>query len=607
MQAAKTKNPCLPPNTVVIHDAQQHQWLCFQAPVQVLVATSINEVMSVLNAVQQQIAQHGYYGAGFVSYEASPAFDRSFITHSCDNFPLAWFGLYTQPQELDGSKDWSKDWSNADPMQRITLDWEPSISRSQYQQAIHKIKTYIAKGLTYQVNFSFRLQSSFSCDPFSYFTQLVATQPGNYGAFINLEEWAICCASPELFFQVSDPLDPALTLSHRRLHCRPMKGTAPRGLTSEGDRALATALRNSEKNQAENLMIVDMIRNDMGRIAKLGSVQVQELFAIEQYPTLWQMTSPVDCLTQANLAEIFQALFPCASITGAPKSKTTQIIAELETTARRIYTGTIGFIRPTQAAQFNVAIRTVLIDKAKQIAEYGVGGGIVWDSVETDEFAECCTKAKVLTQQHPQFSLLESLLWTPQQGYFLLDLHLQRLQQSADYFAFKVNLEAVQEQLQQVVLACDTSHDYKVRLLVAPSGEMQVTTTPLNLPPHPHLLKVQVARSPIDSSNVFLYHKTTHRVMYEQAKQECPHAEDVLLWNERGELTESCIANLVVEWDGQWYTPPIACGLLAGTYRTWLLQQGKVKEKILRYEDLQGFSRIFLINSVRQIQEAVIF
>jgi para-aminobenzoate synthetase/4-amino-4-deoxychorismate lyase len=584
MQRSANPNPALTPNSAILYDAQHHRWLAFQHPIQVLTAHQIADVMPLLQTVQQQVEQ-GFYAAGFVGYEAAPAFDPSFQVNPHGNFPLAWFGLYEPPEQVE-----LPECSSPFP----DLGWTPSISRQQYRDAIHRIKECIAQGVTYQVNFSFRLNAPFPHDSWDYFVHLMHAQAGLYGAFINLDDWTICCASPELFFQQNG----------KTLISRPMKGTAPRGLTYRGDRHLATNLYHSSKNQAENLMIVDMIRNDMGRIAEIGSVQVPRLFDVEQYPTLWQMTSPVTCTTSANLAELFQALFPCASITGAPKSSTMQIIATLEDTPRRIYTGAIGFVTPEHTAQFNVAIRTVLIDKTNQMAEYGVGGGIVWDSVEHDEYDECCTKAKILTQTRPSFELLESLLWTPEQHYFLLDLHLQRLQESANYFAFSVDLADVQKQLEAIAQNLPPN-PYKIRLCVSKRGEIRVESHPLIQRDSTQPLRVALARHPVDSSDVFLYHKTTHRVIYEKAKQTHPDVDDVLLWNERGELTESCIANLVVEWNGQWYTPPVECGLLAGTLRNWLLQQGKLQERVLHLDDLQNCTRFFLINSVRQIQNAI--
>jgi para-aminobenzoate synthetase/4-amino-4-deoxychorismate lyase len=591
MQQSGHHHSAIPNHRVVLYDAQAQGWLLFEQPVQVLTSHRLSDVMPLLETVERQVNQQGYYAAGFVSYEAAAAFDRSFMVHSGSAFPLVWFGLYPRSQVIFLPDLASM---SSTPVESLPLAWTPAISQAHYQAATRQIKRYIAQGLTYQVNFSFRLRSAFMADPWSFFLQLMQAQESHYGAFVNLPDWAICCASPELFFRLDD----------RTLHCRPMKGTAPRGLTYADDRRLAEDLRHSPKNQAENVMIVDMLRHDMGRIAATGSVQVTQLFDLEQYPTLWQLTSPIQCTTDASWAEVMRALFPCASITGAPKPRTMQIIAELESSPRQIYTGTIGFLAPERRAQFNVAIRTVLIDKTKQTAEYGVGGGVVWDSTEAGEFEECAIKAKVLTQNQPCFDLLESLLWKPASGFFLLDLHLQRLQQSAAYFAFVLDLDAVCDRLRSIA-ATLTPEPHKIRLCVSKQGTIRLEAMPLPIQAASPL-RVCLAPAPIDASNVFLYHKTTHRGLYDQTLQACPGYDDVLLWNHRGELTESCIANLIIEQEGNWYTPPLSCGLLAGTFRSWLLQQGKVQERILHIEALQPGCRLFLINSVRQIQEAIV-
>jgi para-aminobenzoate synthetase / 4-amino-4-deoxychorismate lyase len=275
-----------------------------------------------------------------------------------------------------------------------------------------------------------------------------------------------------------------------------------------------------------------------------------------------------------------------------------QIIDELETTPRKIYTGTIGFITPHKTAQFNVAIRTVLIDKHHQTAEYGVGGGIVWDSQSASEFTECTTKAKILTTPQPEFSLLETLLWTPEDHYFLLDRHLKRLLASAQYFDFPIDRETIQNYLEVIAPATPQ----RIRLLLSPQGNLTHESTPFV--PNSNPLKVCLAASPIQSTNPLLYHKTTDRQVYTQAQR--PGYDDVILWNENGELTEFCIGNLLIEINGNYYTPPIECGLLPGTYRELLLEQGIIQERIIRVKELANCSRIFLINSVRQKQEAIV-
>lgn len=572
-------------NGVVLYDAQAHQWLYFQQPVATFVAMHTDEVMPVLEAVQAAVDRQGYYAVGWLSYEAAPAFDPSFVVKADADFPLAWFGVYPTPDRIHLPSLLSA------PL--ITPEWKATIAPADYQHAFAEIKQQIAQGHTYQVNFSLRLRSRFTADPWAYFQQLIQAQNCHYGAFVNLDDWAICCASPELFFR----------LDERIITCRPMKGTARRGLSYADDRQMAETLRHSIKNQAENVMIVDMIRNDLGRIARRGTVQVTDLFAIEQYPTLWQMTSTVQALTDASWVEILRSLFPCASITGAPKTRTMQIIADLEDSPRRIYTGTIGMLAPHRVAQFNVAIRTVLIDKRQQQAEYGTGGGIVWDSEGNSEWQECGTKTQILQPPYPTFELLESLRWDPEAGYFLLDLHLERLQQSARYFDFSLDLAQVREYL-DVLTRSLPPKPHKIRLRVARSGGMQGEAIILPIPVADRPLQIGFAPLPIDPQDVFLYHKTTQRTVYESAQRACPQWDDVLLWNQRGEVTESCLANLVVVLGGQWYTPPIQSGLLPGTLRAWLLQQGKVQERVVYRNELVHCSQIYLVNSVRGMQLA---
>jgi para-aminobenzoate synthetase/4-amino-4-deoxychorismate lyase len=409
---------------------------------------------------------------------------------------------------------------------------------------------------------------------------------------VDLGSHVICSASPELFFQ----------LSGRALASKPMKGTAARGRTLHEDRAQAHWLHHSEKNRAENVMIVDMIRNDLGRIAEIGSVTVPHLFEIERYPTVLQMTSTVTARTSVPLTDILTALFPCASITGAPKVRTMQIIADLETTPRGVYTGCIGYVSPQREAQFNVAIRTVTINREAGQAEYGVGGGIVWDSEAADEWRECEIKTRVLTQPARPFDLIESIVWTPDHGYFLLDRHLTRLAESAEYFNTPIDLPAIRDQLADLD-ATLAAAAHKVRVSVSQLGRVSITATPLSEIPLPPIMRVKLAAQPIDSNNVFLFHKTTRRDAYEAARATQADCDDVILWNERGEITESTIANVVVELDGQRYTPPIECGLLPGTFRADLIERRLIYERVISKEELLAAIRVWLINSVRGWRE----
>jgi len=573
-------------NNVVIHDTTQGQWLHFCNPKRVISAHRVEEVLPALEAIEEQVRRHGLSAAGFIAYEAAPAFDSALAVNEDGAFPLLWFGLYEIPEQLHLPA--------APETHSASLQWQPSLTPNAYQDAIGTIKDYIEAGDTYQVNFTVRLRSPFSGDPWSYFIELARAQDASYSAFVNTKEWIICSASPELFLQVEG----------EALISRPMKGTAPRGLMLHDDREQAEWLHHSEKNRAENVMIVDMVRNDMGRIAHTGSVHVSSLYEVERYPTVWQMTSTVRARSEAGLCAIMQALFPPASITGAPKPRTMQIIAELEHAPRRIYTGTVGFWMPDRQAQFNVAIRTVLIEKATGEAEYGVGGGIVWDSIDTMEFEECQTKARILTQRVPDFSLLESILWTPEEGYFLLAYHLNRLADSAAYFSYSADMDVIREELDSLArILPKTAH--KIRLLMAKDGGITVQSESLGDAAAPPL-HCCLAPTPIDPSNPFLYHKTTNRGVYEQALAAAPGYADCILWNEKGEVTESCIANIVVELDGGLCTPPVQCGLLPGTYRAYLLEQGKVRERVIRKEDLFRSPHVYLVNSVRKEREVIV-
>jgi para-aminobenzoate synthetase/4-amino-4-deoxychorismate lyase len=569
-------------NSVVLHDVRNQQWLLFRRPVRIHAAHSLESVQSVLRTVEDQVKDNRLHAAGFVAYEAAPAFDPAFVVKSPDTFPLAWFGVYQEPEQIafpGMPKVFPED-----------IPWQLSVSESEYRSSIDKIKKYIRAGDTYQVNYSFRLRAPFCADPWRLFVRMIHAQGYGYGAFVNTEDWTICSASPELFFQRED----------RRLTSRPMKGTVSRGLRQTDDLEKAAWLQDSKKNRAENAMIVDMVRNDMGRVADIGSVQVTDLFAAEKYPTLWQMTSTVQCTTDVGVTGILRAMFPAASITGAPKARTMQIIAELENAPRRIYTGTIGFLSPQHSAQFNVAIRTVLLDRRNNLAEYGVGGGIVWDSKKGDELQECYTKARVLTHTTPDFALLETILWTPEDGYYLLDYHLDRIADSAAYFSRPIDIPTIRRKLAALERQLPSGR-HRIRLLVP--RENEPVLEPHLLTPSPQPYRVHLAKRPVRSSDPFLYHKTTHRQVYEQAMAESRGSHDVLLWNEKNEVTESCIANVVVEMDGKLLTPPVTCGLLPGVYRSLLLEQDAIREQTIRVADLHRCSRIFLINSVRRMWE----
>ncbi len=428
------------------------------------------------------------------------------------------------------------------------------------------------------------------------FQQMVSSQKTDYSAYIEFDEYVICSASPELFFKRDGV----------HITCRPMKGTAPRGLSSADDLRQIHWLASSEKNRAENLMIVDMIRNDLGRVADPGSVDVPELFTVETYPSLHQMTSTVTCRTHAKTEDVIRALFPCASVTGAPKVRTMELIAGLEAGPRGIYTGSIGSIAPGDSARFNVAIRTAFVNRRRGSVEFGTGSGIVWDSEADREYEECRIKSAFVRRKQHRFSLLETMLWEPGRGFFLLDRHLRRLSESAGYFQFPVDMEAVLRELETRVAGRENSA-LKVRLLVSPRGEIVSECEALGGGNQERAVRLVTAANPVDSDDPFLYHKTTKRDVYEEAASSRPDADDVLLWNGNGEITESCVANVVVRIDGAFCTPPVSCGLLPGTYRQHLLESGVIIERPIEKSILEECPEIYLINSVRRWRRAVLY
>lgn len=567
----------------LLRDATRRRWLEFGEPLRVIEAYTPDRVMPALAQLEAELAQ-GHCIAGFLAYEAAPAFDPALLTHPpVPGQPLLWFGVFRAARPAPGPEPGGPD------AYRIGT-WTPSITEDQYYRGLAAIHRWLHAGDTYQVNYTFRLRAAFEGDPLALFAALDAAQQGAYSGYIDTGELCIASASPELFF----------ALDGERIVGKPMKGTAARGRWRAEDEANRAALAASAKNRAENLMIVDMIRNDLARIAELGSVRVPALFEVERYPRILQMTSTVEARTRAGLSRLLAALFPCASITGAPKVRTMAIIRELEDSPRGVYTGALGFCLPDGRMQFNVAIRTAVIDRCRNELVFSTGSGIVWDSVNEAEYQECLTKANILDAPPAEFALLETLLWTPEEGHALLDEHLQRLADSAEYFGINCDPADVSRQLAEAVAGADGPR--RLRLLLYRDGRCEIRAIPLDaVPERP---RVGLARTPVDASDPLLFHKTTRREVYEQARRERPDCDDVILWNSAGELTETSIANLVLELDGRLLTPALDCGLLPGTLRRRLLAEGRIAEARLSRDDLRRATRVWLINSVRGWREA---
>lgn len=353
--------------------------MAFEAPLKTITAANISEVIYVLDFAERH-ARNGSYVVLMISYEAAEAFDSALTTHRLEHFPLAWAAVYSEPSNLPAIG------SNVS-----SNPWLPAVTKHEYSQSIARIRELIAAGDTYQVNYSFPLTSSFNGDSLAWYHELCRRQTARYSAYLDLGRYRVLSLSPELFFE------------RRGNHVvtRPMKGTVQRGRDTREDEELAQWLRNSAKNRAENVMIVDLLRNDLGRVAVPGGVRVSSLFDLERFETVWQMTSTVEATLRegTSLAKLMGALFPCGSITGAPKIRTMEIIRELERFPRGAYTGTIGMLRPGGDCTFNVAIRTVVLDTETGVATCSVGGGITIDSTAAEEYEECLVKSRFLSCQ----------------------------------------------------------------------------------------------------------------------------------------------------------------------------------------------------------------
>jgi para-aminobenzoate synthetase/4-amino-4-deoxychorismate lyase len=587
------------PFQVILRTPWRGPWRRFRDPVRIIQARDAGQVRDALRAVDDAV-RRGSYAAGVVGYEAAGAFGLPVRESTANAIPLVTFGIF-HPDSVDAIHRLPRGGD-------VTVgEWAPSISHEDYLHAVAAIKSYIEAGDTYQINFTFRLDASFQGDEFALMRRLFTAQRGGWSAFVDLGTHVICSASPELFFRVN----------RDRILCRPMKGTWARGYWPEQDSARGEALRASAKNRAENVMIVDMVRNDLGRMAMAGSVQPTSMFDVERYPLQWQLTSTVEAeVHDATLERLFESMFPCGSITGAPKHRSMDIIRELEATPRGIYTGAIGYVSPNGRSHFNVAIRTVVADRSAGRAQFGVGSGIVWDSVDRDEYDECVLKAAMVSESPrrreqvagfaesaasyviddpPGFKLLETMLWMPGSGFALLERHLVRLTQSAACFGFACDAEELRALVNEAVR--DLRGPSKVRVMLEDDGDVLCEAVDLVVMQEP--VRVALARDPVHRDDVFLYHKTTKRDVYERARVARPDVDAVILWNEEGEVTEATESNVVVLRDGRKVTPPIEAGLLPGTLRAELLASGEIVEGSISKAEFQHAEEIWLINSVR--------
>jgi para-aminobenzoate synthetase/4-amino-4-deoxychorismate lyase len=603
---------------------ENHRSFLFTNPVDRLVFHPGDDPVSFFSRAQEK-HQQGFFLAGYVSYEfgylLEPILAKSFqprpACRSLNSLPLADLGVFKKPYIFDHfNKDFQDNelWpaeNEPAPDQNFSIEQlRLNLRKEEYLKAVNRIKSYIEAGDTYQVNFTLKLLFEFAGSVPEFYCSLRRNQSVSYGGLIKNGETSILTFSPELFFRRKG----------NTITVRPMKGTMLRGRTVAEDKEFSSFLHHDIKNRAENVMIVDLLRNDLGRLSRMGGVSVQSLFDVETYETLHQMTSSIKGVLNKpiSLEELFKALFPCGSVTGAPKIRTMEIIRELEAEDRGVYTGAIGYIGPDGEAVFNVPIRTVVLQDQK--GEMGIGSGIVWDSDVVGEWEECILKGRFLTTPAPEFRLIETLLWNPDSGYWLLDLHLKRLAESAGYFFYPFDHDTIMTELQR--LAEDFSSkgsekSQRVRLTLSKEGEIELTATALDRGPFPAIDTESILRSGhaddsprvifsnlnTDSGSPYLFHKTPLRKFYDDELSQAVARGffEVLFINEKGEVTEGSYTNIFLLREGRLITPPVSCGLLPGVFRSHLLQEypSLVQETSISRRDIKQADAVFVGNSVR--------
>ncbi|MGC2410594.1 MAG: aminodeoxychorismate synthase component I [Methyloceanibacter sp.] len=573
--------------------------LLFAAPERIVLAHEPSEVEACLDAVTQGLAR-GLHAAGFFSYELGyclePKLNALFPKERRQ--PLIWIGLFREPRRFNDAE--TRSWLDAhgalqkSAVTALKLSW----TRDQYARAFAAVEDYIAAGDVYQINLTLKYLFAFSGDPVALYAALRRKQRVEYGALIGASNFHVLSLSPELFFRREG----------KHMSTRPMKGTAPRGRTPREDSRLRTWLAMDEKQRAENLMIVDLLRNDLGRVAKIGSVEVTDLFTVETYRTVHQMTSGItaELRGEMGLKDMLRALFPCGSVTGAPKVRAMEIICELEAGARGVYTGAIGHIAPNGDTQFNVAIRTIVLDG--QRGEMGIGSGVVADSKVDAEFEECLLKAQFLTDTDASFQLIETIRWERGSGFYLLERHLARLQSSSAHFGYPFDREAVLAALDAEAEKLE-GEVHMVRLLLAEEGAITVTSTKIEMPVKDRVWKFVISDQRLDEKDPLFFHKTTRRQFFDhemERQKAMTGCDEVVFLNKKGELTEGTRTNLFIEHDGRLFTPALTCGLLPGTLREELidLPRAAASEAVLTLADLASADRIYLGNSVRGLIRA---
>ena len=561
------------------------------APDRVLVAHRPQDVVKVLEQVQYA-SDAGRWAFGYVAYEAAAGLGELAVHCSTPlGMPLVWFGICDPPTVVPVLEPASPD--VARPVGGVS--WMSRWTAEEHGRRVASIKDRIAAGDTYQTNLTERMTGQLSGDAYALYRDLALGQRGAYNAYLDLGRYVVASASPELFFERRG--------DHVLL--RPMKGTARRGRYLAEDRQLAERLRSSEKERAENLMIVDLMRNDISRIAQVGSVAVPALFSVERYETVLQLTSDVTARLRpgTGLVDLFTALFPCGSVTGAPKTSSMQIIRSFEPEPRGVYCGAVGLVGPADEpvrARFSVAIRTAVVDTTTGQTVYGTGGGITWDSDPAAEHAELEAKTAVLDARPVAFHLLETMRYDDRQ-IRNRDRHLQRMADSADHLGFRFDAIATGRALDARL---DVVGRARVRLLLDRDGTIEVDVAPI--PEAPSTVRLALDDDPVDPARWWLFHKTTLRDPYEQRRTGRPDVDDVIMINTAGELTEVTRATLALKLDDQWWTPPLDSGCLPGVERARLLDAGRLHERVLYPADLTGTPALAVISSLRGWRPALL-
>ncbi|MEN6374748.1 MAG: chorismate-binding protein [Smithella sp.] len=561
-------------------DKNNFRHLLFTDPVDIITCYQKKDILHSFRKIDDY-RQKGFYMAGFLSYELGYLLED--VLNQYDpkqDYPLMWFGVYNKPRRL--AKPLTPGNNDKYYLSRPIL----ATNENEYEKIISKIKDHIGNGDTYQINYTTKYKFKFIGDIFTFYNRLKENQKVSYTALINHNNNYIVSLSPELFFR---------TDKNGLISVKPMKGTAGRDLPADW-------LPQDEKNISENVMIVDMLRNDLGRLCQPGTVKVSRLFDVEEYETLWQMTSTIKgkLIPRIRSLEIIKSLLPCGSVTGAPKINSMKIIHSLEKEPRNIYTGAIGYWGPDDQSIFNVAIRTLNLKKSggrKYDGEMGVGGGIVYDSLANEEYKECRIKAQFLFRSAPDFSLIETMLCTDGKIKYL-SRHLQRLKSSSQYFNIPCNITAFKKVVKQY--AAPLAGRLRLRLLLNAAGEISLEHLPV-ITDKSTQRHVVLSRHKTNSKDPFLYHKTTLRKLYDSEYRKHANADcrDVIFRNEKNEITEGAISNIFIRKNGSYYTPPLGCGLLAGIERQAMMKRLKAKEKILYLNDLKKAEEIILTNSVR--------